>query len=161
MMNLLKAIVSGLLAGLIMFLVIMMGTNQGMAPFNVPPSAAFLVSLGIPPKPLAPILHFAYAAAGSVILILIFGRQTSIPKGIGLGVVLWLIFMVIYSPIIGWGVFGANAPTSDLPSDAPLYLASSGKFVMITLILHVVYGIVVGWLDRHWIDWSSSSAEGD
>lgn len=156
-MNWLKAIVAGLIAGLIMFIVLMVGTNQGIAPFNLPPSAAFLVSLDIPPKPLAPILHFVYAAVGSVILALLFGRQTSIPKGIGLALVLWLIFMLIYSPIIGWGVFGANAPTSGLSSDAPLYLGSSGKFVLITLILHVVYGLVIGWLDRNWLDWSSAS----
>jgi len=151
-MNLVKAIVAGLVAGLIMFIVLMLGTNQGIAPFNIPPSAAFLVSLGIPPKPLAPILHFGYAALGSIVLVILFGRQTSVVKGIGLALVLWLIFMLIYSPIIGWGFFGANAPTNDLSPDAPLYLASSGKFVMITLILHVIYGIVVGWLDRNWLD---------
>ncbi|MFB6275724.1 MAG: DUF6789 family protein [Halothece sp.] len=160
-MNLVKAIVAGLVGGLIMFIVLMLGTNQGIAPFNIPPSAAFLVSLGIPPKPLAPILHFAYAALGSVVLVLLFGRQTNVVKGIGLALILWLIFMLVYSPIIGWGIFGAAGPTTDLSKDAALYLGSSGKFVLITLILHVIYGIVIGWLDRHWIDWSSSSMEGD
>jgi uncharacterized membrane protein YjjP (DUF1212 family) len=80
-MKWLKAIIAGLIGGVIMFIVLMLGTNQGFAPFNIPPSAAFLVSLGISPNPLAPILHFAYAALGSVVLVLIFGRQESFLEG--------------------------------------------------------------------------------
>jgi hypothetical protein len=57
-MNWLKAVAAGLIAGVIMFIVLMVGTNQGFASFNLPPSAAFFVSLDIPPQPLAPILHF-------------------------------------------------------------------------------------------------------
>jgi hypothetical protein len=158
-MNIVKAIVAGLLGGLIMFVVLKLGISQGIAPFNLPPSAAFLKSLGLPPKPLALIVHFVYAALGSIVLVLIFGRKTNVVKGIGFALVLWLIFMLVYSPIIGWGVFGSADPTTD--ENAALYLGSPGKFVALTLILHVVYGIVIGLLDRHWLNWPSSSMEGE
>jgi hypothetical protein len=76
-----------------------------------------------------------------------------------LGLVLWLIFMLIYSPIIGWGFFGAGGSGHQLPPDNPLYIGSAGKFVILTLLLHAVYGIIVGWLDRVWIDWSEEERQ--
>lgn len=156
-MKWLKAIIAGLLAGLVMFIILAIGTNTGIAPFNIPPSAAFLASRGISPETLAPILHFAYAALGSVILVVIFDRVTNITRGIGWAIILWLIFMIIYSPLIGWGVFGVGGANQELPPDAPLYIGDPGQFILITLLLHVVYGAIIGWLDRVWIDWSDES----
>lgn len=153
-----KAIVAGLVAGLVMFIVLAVGTKTGMAPINVPPSAAFLAATtGIQSPPLAGLLHFAYAALGSVLLVALFGRRTNILKGIGLALVLWLILMVIYSPIIGWGFFGAGGPNHQLPPTSPLYIGPAGMYVLITLVLHAIYGLIVGWMDQVWIDWTERS----
>jgi len=154
-MKWIKAIVAGLVAGLVMFIALAIGTNTGMAPINVPPSAAFLgATTNIRSPPLAGLLHFAYAAFGSVLLVAIFGRDTNITKGIGLALVLWLILMMVFSPIIGWGFFGAGGPNHELPPTAPLYIGSAGAYVLVSLMLHVVYGLIIGWMDKAWIDWS-------
>jgi len=44
--------------------------------------------------------------------------SANIAKGLGLAGVLWLIMMLVYSPIIGWGVFGFGGPGHALASDA-------------------------------------------
>lgn len=151
-MKWIKAIVAGLVAGLVMFIVLAIGTNTGMAPINVPPSAAFLAATtGIKSPPLAALLHFAYAALGSVLLVAIFGRRTNLTKGIGLALILWLILMLVYSPIIGWGFFGAGGPNHAMPPASPLYIGSAGRYVLITLVLHAVYGLIIGWIDQAWI----------
>ena len=154
-MKWIKAIVAGLVAGLVMFIVLAMGTNTGMAPINVPPSAAFLgATTGIQSPLLAALLHFAYAAFGSVLLVAIFGRRTNITKCLLVALVLWLILMVVYSPIIGWGFFGAGGPNHELPPESPLFIGAAGPYVLITLVLHAIYGLIIGWMDQAWIDWS-------
>lgn len=157
-MNTLKALIVGAVASLVMFLLIQLSIHSPFmallamyAPFNVPPSAAFLINLNLPPQPLALIIHFLYGILGSWILVKIYGNRVNTPKGLGLSVVLWLIMMVVYSPIIGWGVFGLGASAHELPPDAPLHLGPALRYAMTTLIIHLVYGIIVGWTNKRWL----------
>ncbi|MFP4103738.1 hypothetical protein [Coleofasciculus sp.] len=156
-MKWLKAALFGALGGLAMFILLQIAITMGMAPINVPPSAAFLKSIGLPPEPLALIVHFGYAMVGSMILIAIFGNRTNVTKGIGLALVLWLILMLVFSPIIGWGFFGATGAKQQL--SPPLQIGSPGMYIIATLVLHIIYGASIGWLDRHWIDWGWESQE--
>ena len=153
-MKWLKAAIVGALAGLIMFILLAVATRSGAAPINVPPSAAFVKSMGLPPKPLAIFVHFGYAILGSIVLVALFGRRTNILRGVGLALVLWLILMLIYSPVIGWGIFGFGGPNHELPSQAPLYIRAAGPYVAGTLLLHAIYGLILGWLDSRWINFS-------
>jgi hypothetical protein len=139
---------AGALGALIMFIIMQLGLFSGMAPFHVPPSAALLNKWGIPAKPLALVIHFGYGAFWSIILLLIYKSEVSIGKGIGLAIGLWLLMMLVHSPLIGWGVFG-TADTSALP--VALQLGSTMKFIMITLLLHLIYGAVIGWGNRQWV----------
>jgi hypothetical protein len=158
-MKWLKAALFGALGGLAMFILLQIAISMGMAPINVPPSAAFLKSIGLPPEPLALIVHFGYAMVGSMILIAIFGNRTNVTKGIGLALVLWLILMVVFSPIIGWGFFGAGGPKHQLAAEHPLHIGLAAKYIIATLVLHVIYGASIGWLDQQWIDWRVESRE--
>jgi len=48
--------------------------------------------------------------------------------------------------MIGWGVFGMNAgDTGDAPA-----LAATAAYVVMTLVLHIVYGALNGWLIPLW-----------
>jgi hypothetical protein len=144
-----KSALVGALGSLVMFIIIMVGIHgTGIAPFNVAPSAAFLVSLGIPTIPLALVVHFGYGALGSLVLVGVFRESTNWIKGIGLALFLWLVMMVIYSPIIGWGMFGSA--TVDLSPKASLYLEPGLKYPVMTLILHLIYGGIIGWLNPYW-----------
>lgn len=147
--NYLKAGVTGLIGSLVMFILMQIALKTGMAPFNVPPSSAFLHSIGMPAKPLALIGHFLYGAFWSIILVAIAKASTSLGKGIILSIILWLIMMLIISPIIGWGVFGFGDAAGNA-KDSPLYLAPGPKYLIATLVLHLVFGLVVGGINAAW-----------
>lgn len=150
-MQWIKAGAIGALGSLIIFIVMYIGINvTGFAPFNMPPSAAFLTALEMPAKPLALIAHFVYGIAWAIILLAIFREKTNVWNGLGIAVIVqWLVLMqLVYSPIIGWGVFGTNAGA--MPADAPLALNSTGKYIVLTLVLHIVYGALNGWLIPKW-----------
>lgn len=157
-MKWLKAAAVGALGSLVMFALIMFGIHgAGIAPFNLPPSAAFLEKIGLNVGPLPLLVHFGYGATWSLVLVGLYGRETSVGKGLGLAVGLWLIMMVAYSPMIGWGVFGVGGAGHELPPADPLYLGSPVKYVVATLVLHLIYGGIIGGLNPAWI--SSGSPE--
>lgn len=109
-----KAAVAGLLGSLIIFVVIGVKVT-GVAPFNPPPSAAFLEVLGLNRGPVAPIVYFLYGALWAVILLALFRERVTVGKGVGIAGVQWLLFMVVYAPVIGWGFFGIGGPARQLP----------------------------------------------
>lgn len=96
-------------------------------------------------------MHFGYGATWSLVLVVLYGRDASIGKGIGLALVLWLIMMVAYAPIMGWGLFGFGGTGHELAPTNPLYLGSPVKYVGATLVLHLIYGIIIGGLNSAWI----------
>ncbi|GAB3684942.1 hypothetical protein [Salinisphaera aquimarina] len=150
-MNWIKAGCVGLIGSLIIFIVMFVGVNvTGAAPFNLSPSAAFLAAIDIPPKPLALLLHFGYGFAWAVVLYALFRDRVSIANGTGLALVQWLLMMIVYTPIIGWGLFGFGGSGHDLAADAPLYIGNPIKYVVLTLVLHVTYGALNGWLVPRW-----------
>lgn len=156
----LKAGTAGFIAALLMFGVMYVGIEvTQVAPFHVPPSAAFLMkTLGLE-KGLAQIIglvgHFGYGIFWSIVLLAIFWDRTSTGKGVGLSIALWLFMMLVLSPIIGWGFFGFGGTKADNPM---LALGSSAKYVLITLVLHLLYGLVVGWMNGNWVEFGQDVA---
>jgi hypothetical protein len=150
-MKWLKAAIVGALGSLIMFIIIMLGIRSGFAPFNIPPSAAFLGTLGLNVGPLALLVHFGYGMLWSIVLVAVFGRNTDLLKGLGLALGLWGVMMVLYSPIIGWGIFGFGGTGHQLAPNNPLYLGPPIKYIISTLVLHLIYGATIGWLNPLWI----------
>lgn len=156
-MKWIKAAVVGALGSLIMFVLIMFGIHGAeIAPFNLPPSAAFLEMLEINVGPLPLLVHFGYGATWSLVLVALYGRETTVNRGLGLAVGLWLLMMVVYSPLIGWGVFGFGGAGHQLSPSDPLYLGSPVKYVVATLVLHLIYGSIIGWLNPTWIAFEST-----
>ena len=142
---------TGFMASLVMFLFIYVGTEvTGIAPFNVAPSYAFLHNLGIEESGYALLLHFCYGILWSYVLVYTFDDNLSIIKAIMLAMVLWLFMMFVYSPLIGWGVFGFGY-AHHLPSNHPLYLEGALSYILITLSVHLVYGWVLGYISSRWL----------
>jgi hypothetical protein len=135
-MKWLKSILVGVLGSLVMFLLMMLGIHgTGIAPFNLPPSAAFLEQLGLNAGPLPLLVHFGYGATWSVMLVVLYGSDTGVRQGIYLATGLWLFMMLVYSPLIGWGVFGVGGSGHNLAAGSPLYLGSTVKYIVATLLL--------------------------
>ncbi len=146
-----KAAISGLLGSLVIFAVMVVGVRvTGMAPFNLPPSAAFLQVLGLNIGALPAVVHFLYGAAWAVILLALFGEGTTMGRALAVAGFQWLLLMVVFAPVIGWGFFGVGGPALALPPDAPLYLGSPLPFLVLTLVVHAVYGAINGWVIPHW-----------
>lgn len=150
--RLLKAMFVGCTASLVMLVLVLLAIQSGLAPFNLTPAAAFLERLGADQTPYPLLLHFGYGAFWSVFFILLFRERTTIAKGLGLGVALWLLMMLVVSPLLGWGVFGAaSAAAAGLSPQAPLYHAAGLGFLFWTLVAHLIYGAIVGWFDPQWV----------
>ena len=126
----------GVVATIAMSALMVIGMLTGMAPMPKPIPAAIVGKLtgGALPQlaimGLAVVLHLGYGglwggAFASVV------RRVTVWRGIGLGVLLWLIMQVAVLPFLGWGVFGTN---------------QTPKIAVATLILHLVYGGTFGWL---------------
>jgi len=141
---------AGFLASLVMYLCIFLGITTKVAPFNIPPSSAFLYNLGINGSGYALLLHFCYGILWAYVFAYTFEEDISIGKAQGLSIILWLFMMLVYSPLIGWGIFGLGY-AHYLAADHPLYLANSFSYIIITLILHLIYGFTLGYLNSRWL----------
>lgn len=128
----------GIVATLAMSTLMVTGLVTGLAPMPRPiPEALVSLMIGGAPRPVrmvaaltAHLLYgglFGAALAGTV-------RSVSVPKGLGFGVLLWIGMGVVFLPLLSWGVFGT---------------AITPKIAVATLVLHLIYGGVLGWaLDR-------------
>lgn len=157
-MKWLKAALVGALGSFVMFFIMLLGINViGIAPFNTPPSAAFLKQLGLAIGPLPLVVHFGYGATWSIVLVALWGSDTDLKAGLTLALGLWLFMMLIYSPIIGWGVFGFGGTGHTLAPTDPLYLGSPVKYIVATLVLHLIYGSIIGGLNPYWLSVGSAA----
>ncbi|MEX0680993.1 MAG: DUF6789 family protein [Balneolales bacterium] len=130
-----KGILFGLLGTLFMTVIMLIGMGTGMSPIPEPiPAAIARGLLGNAPQPLimgfAIITHFGYGAFWGAVLFNWIKSRGTVWHGLGWGVMLWLIMELFVLPLLGWGIFGS---------------AITPKIAVATLILHLVYGITLGW----------------
>ncbi len=122
-----------------MSLFMLVATVTGASPMPEPIPKAVVATLfgsGLP-KPVLLVLvvglHLGYGGFFGAVLARVT-QPVTIWKGLGLGVVLWAVMQLTFLPFLGWGVFG---------------IAITPKIAVATLVLHVVYGGLLGWaLDR-------------
>lgn len=125
----------GVAATVAMSVLMIVGMASGAAPMPKPIPAALVGAIfgaGLP-GPLMMILavasHLAYGGFWGAVLAWWTPRAT-VWKGLGLGVLLWLLMQVAVLPFLGWGLFGS---------------AVTPAIAVATLVLHLIYGGVLGW----------------
>jgi hypothetical protein len=142
----------GVLGALAMYAIMKPLLMVGVCPFNVAPSVAFSLTYELPaPGWTGLTIHFGYGALGAVLLIglmRLLNQRVTVWHGLGFAALLWLILMVGYSPLIGWGFFGFGGAGADLPTAHPLHLSRPVEYLVATFTLHVVYGAIIGSLSR-------------
>lgn len=129
---------SGLLAGLaatvVLSALMVMKTMMGLMPeLDLPKMIAGM--MGSPDKPVIGwVVHFMIGVVGYGLAIAFVGPRlpgdSSTTKGVILAVIGWLIMMVMLMPMAGAGFFGMSMGVM-----AP----------MMTLVLHLIFGAVLGW----------------
>ena len=131
----LRGITAGLVATIALSIIMIMKTMMGVMPaFNIIGDwtntlATFGLLIG---PPVAWILHFALGAVWGVLFAL-FHRQLPggyVISGIIVGVLAWLGMMIGFMPIAGNGLFA---------------LGISPMVTMATLVLHILFGAVLGY----------------
>lgn len=125
----------GVLATVVMGAVMLAGVATGVSPMPKPVPAALVAhTLGISPGPalvvLATAAHLAYGAAAGAALAGVV-RRVTVWHGLGFAVALWAVMGLVWLPYLGWGPFGT---------------AQTPKIAVATLVLHLVYGLTLGWL---------------
>ena len=131
--NLSRAVGAGIAGTIVMTLFAMMAPVMGMPEMNIPRMLADFMSF---PVVVGWLAHFmigtVFAVAYAYILVSKLPGHPVV-KGILFGLIPWFMAQIAVNPMMGAGVFALNTP-------APLMM------VMGSLVGHVVYGAVVGFV---------------
>lgn len=125
----------GVVATAVMSAVMLAGMAAGVSPMPKPIPAA-LVGNTLGPlykaalMPLAALAHLGYGAAAGAVLAALM-RPVTITKALAYGAALWALMGLLWLPYLAWGFFGS---------------AITIKIAAATLLLHLVYGAVLGLL---------------
>ncbi len=130
-----KGILAGLAATVVLSVLMVMKAMMGILPaLDLPRMIAGM--MGAPDAPLLGwIVHFIIGVVGYGIAIAVFGNSSTgignVWRGIVMAMVGWLVMMVVLMPMAGAGFFGMKIGIM-----AP----------MMTLVLHIIFGAVLGWV---------------
>jgi len=145
----LKSFLSGIIGGLVYYAGVQWLLSSGFAPFNVAPTKAFLLEVGVSVPYLVVIINIIFGALMAMLLGILYGPNINIGNGISLGFSLWLLLMLALSPIVGWGVFGVG-DAEFLDKTDIFYLQPGWSYPLLMLLLHVLYGLICGILITKW-----------
>lgn len=132
-----KAIIAAFVATVILSVIMVMKSMMGVMPqMN---AIAMLTQMahqmaGMPSSPaIGWVLHFVIGSAIWGVLFALFYEKlpgtSALPKAVSFGVLAWLLMMVVVMPMAGKGLFG---------------LGIGIMATMATLMLHLVWGLVLG-----------------
>ena len=130
-----KGMLAGLVATIVLSLLMVLKAMMGlMLQLDLPKMIAGM--MGSPDMPLVGwIVHFAIGIVVYGVAIAVLDSKlpgtSHVGHGVMLGVIGWLIMMVMLMPMAGAGLFGMNMGIM-----AP----------MMTLVLHLIFGAVLGWV---------------
>jgi hypothetical protein len=135
MSNIWKGLLAGLAATLVLSALMVMKTMMGVMPeLNLPKMIAGMMGSADTPM-LGWAVHFMIGIVGYGLGMAFLNERLpgACPTvhGVIIGIVGWLLMMVMVMPMAGAGLFGMNMGLM-----AP----------MMTLVLHLVFGAVLGWV---------------
>ena len=131
----LKALGIGVLTAVLLSVVMVPAFKLGIAPLPEPPSLALAkLLLGAnTPLPVGLFFHVAYVTFWSVVYVSVFRDRLTFRNALWLGLALWVVILVVFFPILGWGFFG---------------LAISPKLIPASLAPHVLFAVFLWGLCR-------------
>lgn len=125
-----KALAVGVVTALILSAVMVPAFKSGLAPMPKQPSLAFAEALFGRPLPLSIglLFHVAYLTFWSLVYVALFRDRLTFLNALGLGLALWVVILVVFFPVIGWGFLG---------------LGISSKLIPASLVPHVLFSVVL------------------
>ena len=130
-----KAIGIGIVTAILLSAVMVPASKFGISPLPKPLGLAFAETVmgRSLPLPVGLIFHIAYAVFWSVLFVVLFRNDLRFRNALLLGMGLWLLVLVAFFPIVGWGFLG---------------LAVSSKLIVAALIPHLLFSIFLWALCR-------------
>jgi len=125
-----RALLAGLAVGVLTALVMVPANLTGVAPMPEPPSLKFAETvLGTDlPKPVGVAFHLVYTIAWTVIFVALFKDAPTLGRAMGLALALWVVVLVVFFPINGWGIAG---------------LVVGPQMIVGALVPHLLFGVVL------------------
>lgn len=128
-----KAVGVGVATAIILSLVMVPAAKAGLSPMPKPLGLAFAqVLLGEVPLPVGLLFHILYVTLWSVLFVAVFKSRTLV-SALGLGVGLWILVLVFFFPVVGWGFLG---------------LGVGPKLIVGSLVPHILFAVVLWGLCR-------------
>ena len=131
----LKAIGIGIATTILLSAVMVPALKLGISPLPKPLGLAFAETVldGPLPLPIGLLFHAVYVTFWSVAFVALFRDRLSLRNALLLGLVLWLLVLVLFFPVVGWGFLG---------------LAVSPKLFVASLVPHVLFAVFLWGLCR-------------
>ena len=131
----LKAVGIGIVTALLLSAVMVPAFKFGIAPMPKPPSLAFAETLfgRDLPLPVGLLFHVAYVTFWALAYVMVFRDRLTFWNALWLGLGLWVVILVVFFPIVGWGFLG---------------LAISPKLIPASLVPHVLFAVFLWGLCR-------------
>ncbi len=131
----LKALGIGVLTALLLSAIMVPVFKFGIAPLPEPPSLAFArLLLGADvPLPVGLLFHVGYVTLWAVVYVSMFRDRLTLRNALWLGLALWVVILVFFFPLLGWGFFG---------------LAISPKLIPASLVPHILFAVFLWRLCR-------------
>jgi len=113
-----KAIVVGVGTALFLSAIMVPAFMAGIPPMPKPPSLAFAEVLygGVLPLPVGIVFHIVYVTTWSVIFVSLFRGELAFMRALALALVLWVVALVVFFPIVGWGLLGLAVSQTLIPA---------------------------------------------
>ncbi len=131
----LKALGIGVLTAVLLSAIMVPAFKLGIAPLPKPPSLALAQLLfgANTPLPVGLLFHVSYVTFWSVVYVSVFRERLTFLNALWLGLALWVVILVVFFPLLGWGFFG---------------LAISPKLIPASLVPHLLFAVFLWGLCR-------------
>lgn len=132
-----KALGVGIVNGLLLTAIMVPAIKSGISPFPKPVGLAFAETvLGRSlPLPVGLLFHLAYVTFWAMAFVAFFRNSLTLRNALVLAFVLWIGVLVVFFPIIGWGIFGFG-------------LGIGPKAMIAAFVPHLLFGLFLWALCR-------------
>jgi len=131
----LTAFAIGVANALLLSAVMVPAFRLGIAPMPAPPSLALarlLLGPGVP-LPVGLLFHVAYVTAWSMAYVALVRDRPTVWTALGLGLALWVVVLVVFFPLFGWGFLGLGVGPTLIPA---------------SLVPHLLFAVILWGLCR-------------
>lgn len=115
-----RGVLLGLATGLLLSLIMVPAFLAGLPPMPQPPGLAFAEwVLGAPqPMPVGLAFHLAYVTLWAVVWVALDYPRLRLATAAALAAFLWIVALVVFFPLVGWGLLGLGVSPRLIPGAA-------------------------------------------